>query len=189
MYKITRFFSRILSYVLIKKHRVKIGKNVEINGVLKIGNSGSCQLGNGVIINSGSYINPVYGERKTFLATKPGACIRIGDHVGISNSLIFAAEKIVIEENVLIGGGCSICDTDFHPVDYYKRVCYDEASIGHRPILIREGAFIGMNSIILKGVTVGKHSIVAAGSVVTKDIPDGERWGGNPARFIRKIEE
>ena len=42
-------------------------------------------------------------------------------------------------------------------------------------------------SIILKGVTIGENSVVGAGSVVTKDIPSGEVWAGNPAKFIRKI--
>ena len=62
-----------------------------------------------------------------------------------------------------------------------------DTHIKTKPILIKEGAFIGAQSIILKGVTIGKHSVVGAGSVVTKDIPDGEIWGGNPAVFIRKV--
>jgi len=187
MYKLIRFFSRIISMLLIRKHRVKMGSNVEINGVLKLGNQGSIEIGNGVIINSGAFMNPVYGDRRTVLATKPGARIQIGDHTGISNSLLFAAESITIENDVLIGGGCSICDTDFHPTDYQLRIQNDVKAIGRKPIVIKEGAFIGMNSIILKGVTVGRHSIVGAGSVVTKDIPAGEIWAGNPAKYIQNI--
>jgi len=56
------------------------------------------------------------------------------------------------------------------------------------PIVIEDGAFVGGSSLIMKGVTIGRHSIVAAGSVVTKDIPPNEIWGGNPAKFIRKLE-
>lgn len=54
-----------------------------------------------------------------------------------------------------------------------------------KSIYIEDGAFIGGNSIILKGVKIGKNSVVGAGSVVTRDIPDGEIWAGNPARKIR----
>lgn len=53
---------------------------------------------------------------------------------------------------------------------------------------IKEGAFIGVNTIITKPVIIGKCSVVGAGSVVTKDIPDYEVWAGNPAKFIRSIQ-
>ena len=56
------------------------------------------------------------------------------------------------------------------------------------PVIIKDNAFIGAGSIILKGTIIGMNSIVAAGSVVTKSIPDNEIWGGNPAKFIKKVE-
>lgn len=56
------------------------------------------------------------------------------------------------------------------------------------PVVIKDGVFIGAHCIILKGVTIGEKSIIGAGSVVTKSIPDGEIWAGNPAKFIRRIE-
>lgn len=57
-----------------------------------------------------------------------------------------------------------------------------------KPVIIEEGAFIGGGTIILKGVVIGRHSVVGAGSVVTRSIPPGEIWAGNPARFVRKLE-
>ena len=80
-----------------------------------------------------------------------------------------------------------IWDTDFHSLDYEDRINEDRY-IKSKPIRVCEGAFIGACSIILKGVTIGRHSIIGAGSVVTKDVPDGEIWAGNPAQFIRRIE-
>ncbi|EGQ9138351.1 hypothetical protein GHY86_25020 [Vibrio alginolyticus] len=56
------------------------------------------------------------------------------------------------------------------------------------PILVKKRAFIGANSTILPGVSIGERSIVAAGSVVTRDIPDQEVWGGVPARKIMTFE-
>ncbi|WP_262710533.1 acyltransferase [Dinghuibacter silviterrae] len=53
------------------------------------------------------------------------------------------------------------------------------------PVKIGDNVFIGMDSIILKGVTIGSNVVVAAGSVVARDIPDNQIWGGNPAKFIR----
>ena len=57
-----------------------------------------------------------------------------------------------------------------------------------RPVVIEHDAFIGAGSIILSGVTIGANSVVAAGSVVSRSIPANEIWGGNPARFIKKVE-
>ena len=55
------------------------------------------------------------------------------------------------------------------------------------PILIKEGAFIGARSIILKGVTIGRHSVVGAGYVVLKDVPDNCIVAGNPAKIIKNL--
>lgn len=85
-----------------------------------------------------------------------------------------------------MGGGVRIYDTDFHWLDFEKRM--NEAGGAVNPVVIKNGVFIGANSIILKGVTIGEKAIVGAGSVVTRSIPDGEIWAGNPAKFIRKIK-
>lgn len=106
------------------------------------------------------------------------------------NEKIGCENQITIEDNVTIGSGCHIYDTDFHPLEYDERIkgYYKGCPTKRKPVLICEGAFIGAGCYILKGVTIGKHSIVGAGSVVAKNIPDGEIWAGNPAKFIRKIK-
>ena len=88
-----------------------------------------------------------------------------------------------------IGGNCYIIDTDFHSIDPEKRKYPDQDRNDTRtaPVTIRENAFIGAASIILKGVTIGKGAVIGAGSVVTRDVPDGQLWAGNPARFIRDL--
>ena len=113
--------------------------------------------------------------------------MKIGDNSGISNSLFYALGQITIEENVYIGGGCQFMDSDFHSISYEERVLGDDKQKNIRPILIKEGVFIGASCIILKGVTIGARSVVGAGAVVVKDIPAGEIWGGNPAKFIKKL--
>jgi len=55
-------------------------------------------------------------------------------------------------------------------------------------IVVGDGASIGAGAIVLGGVTIGRKAMVGAGSLVTKDIPEGELWVGNPARFVRKLE-
>ena len=128
---------------------------------------------------------------KTYFQLLEGATIRIGNNCGISNSAFTCASEIVLEDNVLLGSGCKLYDTDFHALDYRERLKgnYPGAPVKTKPIIIGEGAFVGAGSFVLKGVRIGKHSIVGAGSVVSKDIPDYEIWAGNPARFIKKVEE
>ena len=95
--------------------------------------------------------------------------------------------KIIIEDDVRVGGGAQIFDNDFHSIRYEERMMAPDTNISIKPVVIKKGAFIGCNSIICKGVIVGERSIVAAGSVVVKSIPDDEIWGGNPAIFLKKI--
>ena len=80
-------------------------------------------------------------------------------------------------------------DTDFHSLDPMQRKSpdTDRAGAGTAPIIIRENAFIGAASIILKGTVIGRNSVIGAGSVVTGNVPDGQLWAGNPARFIRQL--
>lgn len=148
-------------------------------------------IGEFVSINSSSKSNPIgTGDGTYFQMVGEGKLI-IGNHCGISNVAFTCANRIVVEDNVLLGSGCKIYDTDFHALDYSERIKgnYPGAPIKTAPIYIEEGVFIGAGSFVLKGVTIGARSIIGAGSVVTKSIPAGEVWGGNPARFIRKVNE
>ena len=136
-------------------------------------------------IHSGHFANTFGGERKSIITVFPGGHLTIGRNSGISSATIICTDRIIIGPNVLVGGGCCIYDTDFHEINYNARHVSKPPS---HPIEIKEGAFVGGYCHILKGVTIGKGSVIAAGSVVTKDIPDYEIWGGNPAKFIRKVE-
>ena len=112
--------------------------------------------------------------------------VNIGNNVKMSNVAIVSMKEIIIEDNVMIGGGVTIWDTDFHSLDFETRIYNPYMDICSKEVRIKEGAFIGAGVYILKGVSIGKESIVAAGSVVTRSIPDYEMWGGNPARCIKK---
>ena len=117
-----------------------------------------------------------------------GSSIVIGNNVGISGSTINAASSIVIEDNVSIGSGCLITDTDSHPIEYSARIADDNSKTKTAPIIIKEGAFIAARCIAMKGVTIGTHSVIGAGSVVTKSIPDNCIACGNPARVVKQLE-
>lgn len=112
----------------------------------------------------------------------------IGENVGLSDVTITCHEKIAIKNNVIIGVGTQIRDTDNHSLNPEDRLnSKDWENKKTAPILINQNVFLGTNVIVLKGVTIGENSIIAAGSVVTKSIPNNEIWGGNPARKIGEL--
>jgi acetyltransferase-like isoleucine patch superfamily enzyme len=84
----------------------------------------------------------------------------------------------MLAPNVAILGGDHIFDNPSAPVIFSGRPQMPKTTIG-------EDAWIGANALVMAGVNIGDGAIVAAGSVVTKDIPDYNIWGGNPAKFIK----
>ena len=116
--------------------------------------------------------------------------LSIGKMSGISNTIIQCKERITIGDYVNIGDGCLIMDNDFHSSNWEIRMHRNDGTYAKSsPITINDHVFIGARSIVCKGVTIGAHSIIAAGSVVVRNVPDNEIWGGNPAVYIKKIDQ
>ena len=113
----------------------------------------------------------------------------IGEDCQISGSTIYAMREITIGRKVFIGGNCKIIDNDFHPLAASKRLPQRPEDINKEPIIIGDECFIGTNSIILKGTTLGRNCVVGAGSVVNGNWPDNSIIAGTPARLIRMNEE
>lgn len=181
---------QLLSKILIKYILWKNGinsSNLIIRGLPLISNRGQIRIGKNVSINSSLESNPVGGFTKSVLVTMPNGSITIGNDSGMSNSVIVSWQKVEIGNHVLIGADCKIYDTDFHSTVFSDRVSKKKMAAKTSPVKINDGVFIGTGSIILKGVTIGAKSIIAAGSVVSRSIPENEIWGGNPAKFIRKL--
>lgn len=163
-----------------------MGKNVSFRGVPLIYTpNGGLTIGNDTRINSGIMYNAIGGNQETSFVTKENGSIVIGKNVGISNTAFVAQTNITVEDDVLIGGGCCIYDTDFHSIKYGERMDRKNPGTVKKPVRIKKGAFIGAHSIILKGVEIGEYAIVSAGSVVTKSI-GGADMGWNP-REVYKI--
>lgn len=179
-----RHLYNLISFAL---NQVNIGKGWKINGIIYIINKGIIKIGQNFIANSSKYSNPIGGDDILRIVVCKNGHLIIGNNVGISNSTIVCWKQIEIGDYVFIGGDCRIWDTDFHSTDPVDRRHKDNANVKTGNIKLCEYAFIGGGSIILKGVTIGKNAVVAAGSVVTKSIPDNEIWGGNPAKFIRRL--
>jgi acetyltransferase-like isoleucine patch superfamily enzyme len=106
--------------------------------------------------------------------------LRVGDRVFFNNGVFVSCVKeITIGDDVAIANDAYLTDSDSHGVEGRK--------VREAPITIGNGAWIGARSIILPGVTIGTRALVAAGAVVTRDVPDDTLVGGNPARIIREL--
>jgi len=118
----------------------------------------------------------------------------IGDNVKIG-TFVEIGRDVKIGAGCLIEAFCFICSgvTLEDNVFCAPHVCFTNdfwpPSGKRRPTLVKEGASIGANSTIVCGVTIGKHAMIGAGSVVTKDIPDYAMAYGNPAKVRRIIDE
>jgi acetyltransferase-like isoleucine patch superfamily enzyme len=178
----------LLNRLILIINKVEVNVNRSINGLLIINNSGTFKIGSDFKANSSSLKNVIGGDTRCSFVINKGASIVIGDNVKISNSAFYSNASITIEDHVMIGGSCRFWDSDFHPIDPEVRLNTPNEHYKSKPILIKNNAFIGGGSIILKGVTVGANSVVGAGSVVSRSIPDNEIWAGNPAKFIKKLE-
>ena len=145
--------------ILAYRH-VNYGAGLKINGRLFcVSNSkDGIVIGDNVSINSSRSSNPIGGDTKTILFAKGSGKIRIGNNCGLSNATIFATESIVLGENVRLGGGTKIYDTDFHWLELEKRLNEDGGVT--KPVEIKDGVFVGAHTIILKGVTVGENSVI-----------------------------
>lgn len=116
------------------------------------------------------------------------ATIVIGDDSGLSGTVICAARRVVIGKRCLAGANVTIFDTDFHPHEpenrRYAVPDWDKISA---PVTIGDDVFLGTGATIQKGVTIGDGAIVAARSVVVKDVAPMTVVGGNPAKLLRNL--
>jgi acetyltransferase-like isoleucine patch superfamily enzyme len=179
------------TYCFIKG--VEFGKNLRTHGIPLVAKhrDASIIIGDDVVLNSISRFNFAGINHRVILAA-PAARSRIyiGQGSGLSGAVIHSRSSITIGRFVNIGANTMIYDHDFHPENHIeRRGNVTSSSIKTCPIIIEDDAWIGANSIILKGVHIGKGAIIGAGSVVTKKIPAYTIWAGNPARFIKEIKE
>lgn len=126
---------------------------------------------------------------------EPGGLVEVGDDSILVGAVFMCAEHIRVGKRVVISYNVTVADSDFHPIDPGLRIADSLANapdapsrrrpeIESRPVEIGDDAWVGIASIVLKGVRVGAGARVGAGSVVTRDVPPGVSVAGNPARPI-----
>lgn len=185
--------------IVMKMTKVEYGKGLALKGIPVIFNAkgATLKIGQDVTIKSSFLSNLVGLYSKTIIVTRtPEARLIIGNHVGISGATIYARKGIYIGDNTAIGGNCKILDNDFHPIEEEERLKLlqdmhggDSNLVPSKEIHIGKNCFIGCNSIILKGTTLGDGCVVGAGAVVAGRFEDHCVIAGNPAKVIRKLKD
>jgi acetyltransferase-like isoleucine patch superfamily enzyme len=119
---------------------------------------------------------------------RPGAFIKIGADTGISGGTICSAIGISIGAECLFGANVTVVDTDFHASHpENRRYNSNPSDIKCAHVVIEDNVFLGTGAIVMKGVTIGKNSIIAAGAVVSRNIPPNSIAAGNPAAVIKSL--
>jgi acetyltransferase-like isoleucine patch superfamily enzyme len=123
--------------------------------------------------------------------------IEIGDDCLLVGALFMVNNHVVLGRGVVVGYNVTIADCDFHPRDPDQRRLDAQAIAPHgnpgsrpslpsRPVVIDDGAWIGMSAMILKGVHIGSRARIAPGCVVTSHVPAGAAMAGNPGRLVEE---
>jgi acetyltransferase-like isoleucine patch superfamily enzyme len=116
------------------------------------------------------------------LGASPGGELAIGERVFVNQgATLVASLSISVGDDARIGDYVAIYDSDHHPVE-------QGAEVQRAPVRIGRNAWIARGAIVLPGVTVGDHAVVAAGAVVSSDVPPRALVAGNPARVLRALE-
>lgn len=143
----------------------------------------------------------VVGEKSivegSLIVDRSPAVIRIGSRTFVGRSRLIAAQMIEIGDDVLISWDVTVVDHDSHALDFPERRNdvvewgqgrKDWRHVAIAPVKICDKAWLGFGATILKGVTIGEGAVVAAKSVVTKDVAPWTLVAGNPARMIRSLK-
>lgn len=172
--------------IILYNGKLIIGKNFKVWGSIRF-----LIDGNGKIL-IGDNFHAVSSRRRSYLTlfspchltSVRGGKIIFGKHVGLNGNTIVSKKKIEIKDDTMIGANTIIIDHDGHSISPINRWNNDDEP---KEISIGKNCWIGMNCIILKGVSIGDNTVIAAGSIVIKSCDKDSLYGGNPAKKIKNI--
>lgn len=183
---VSSMLNKVVGLLVRRRTNFSIGRSTKIRwSALHSLRGGTVRVGERTIVNC----------RIAF--DSPDGQIDIGDRCYIGASLLVCHTSIKIESDAIISWGVTVVDHDSHALDWSQRSTdvidwhenkKDWRHVKIRPVHIEEKVWIGFGASILKGVRIGAFSVVAAGSVVTKDVPPYSLVAGNPARVVRSLK-
>jgi acetyltransferase-like isoleucine patch superfamily enzyme len=195
--------NRIKRFLQINEWQVNESKKI-VNHCCKIGKESSITTDARIWNTSDNSENITIGSNcliaGTLLVWQNCGKIEIGNFSFVGeNSRIYSAKSIKIGDRVQIAHGCNIFDNNIHSqnpserhLEYIQNITQGVVklySLKEKEVVIKNDAWLGANVIILKGVTIGEGAIIGAGSVVTCNVPDHCIFAGNPAKFVKLINE
>lgn len=145
---------------------------------------GEVNLGDGVLI--GYRLAPRSGTGQVQLQARyPGSVVSVGQATVLgNNTAVIAVQRVSIGARCLIGDHVLILDSDFHHLDPANRNAPNPPTA---EVVIGDNVWVGSRVMVLKGVTIGRNSVIAAGAVVTSSIPENSLVAGVPARVLRSL--
>ena len=162
----------------------KFGKNSIVKHPYRIWNKKNIEIGKDVFIAENSF----FAVSTNFLKQKFNPKVKIGNNVRIgSNFILGCINSVIIEDNVILADRVFISD-HVHDYENVKIPIIAQNLKSKDGILIKSGSFLGVNSVIMPGVTIGKNSVVGASAVVTKSVPDYTVAAGIPAKIIKRYD-
>ena len=183
---VRRIKKKLCHLISVKKIRTEVAKTGGlIHKNTKLVLLGTFRFGKGLVVACDGIGNVPRSQ----IVVLPDAELQVGDYVGMTQVSITCKKQITIGDNVKIGAETMIYDTNFHNVDWKVRRNHSEdlVTAKNAPVHIGNDVFIGTRCIIGKGVSIGDRTIIAAGSVVVKDIPSDCIAGGNPCKVIKTL--
>lgn len=180
-------FLRSLYTLLIKNKFQHFGKNSTIQPVLNTSNPQYISIGDNC--NIGTFcrltVSTQFGRNK--VKSKNATRLKLGNFVDIgSNSFISANNNIHIGNHIIMSTNVFITDHD-HGVTHTHLNLHQQPLTENGFVIIEDNVFIGTKASILKNTRIGKHAVIAANAVVTKDVPAYTVVAGNPAKVIKKL--
>lgn len=169
-------------HVKLRLHRVDYGKYLR-GFRCDIINKGHIKIGKNVLLD---YRVEGHTYKTGLFAYYKHSSIILGDRCRLSGAVIFCRRKVVLGNDCRLAPGVILMDNNSHAVSFNSSD-RQSGNVDEAPVILGNNVWIGLRSIVLKGVTIGDNSIIAAGSVVTKDVPSNCIVGGNPAKFLKNI--
>lgn len=172
--RVWQFCKRHYKSVALRNAGVIFGPRCTWSGKKpQISNSGSIEFGNYVYLRG--------PQKPIYLTTTENGSIEVGNRTFINSGVqVYSNARVSIGAASGIADDCMIYDTSFHAVHCDQEPVSREVKIGRN-------VWLGVRVIVLPGVTIGDHSVIAAGSVVFDDVPAAQVWRGNPAKFIKEV--